>query len=71
MDQWSIDWEWYDDIVKNLDEDQKGYVEPLLDFNFEEDTNLTLYENELLIIFSKPEPKFKNASNKKSKKPTN
>jgi hypothetical protein len=57
MDQWSIDWEWYDDIVKNLEEDQKGYVEPLLDFNFEEDPNLTLYENDLFVIFSEPNPK--------------
>lgn len=30
--EWSIDWEWYDEMVREHDEMLRNYVESLLDF---------------------------------------
>lgn len=61
-----IDWDWYDQIVKECEEQIKNHVEPLLDLDQWSDVpkkHTSKIENDLASIFQT-----QNASDKKSTK---
>ena len=53
-----IDWKWYDEMVREYDEQVKNYVEPLLDLNFcdtkKEIKKLSEDDKLLMELFSNP-----------------
>jgi hypothetical protein len=67
---WSIDWEWYDELIREWEEEMKNYVEPLIDlehFGEPKKCQRTI-DNDLFLIFSETNH---GSSNKKTENQTN
>jgi hypothetical protein len=59
--EWSIDWGWYDKMIKEDEEKAKKHVEPLIDLNYTETASkkikMSVNEKLLYEIFSNTKPR--------------